>query len=283
MKITSLPEDLKIKDTTAVQLFDYRVNDSLWRTKINLTKNTFSFLQEGTKEIITNNKSTTINNEEFLIIKSGKCLMTETISRVHQTYHSVLLFFTDEMLLEFLEKNKTKLRASGNPTSFLVSSYDDYIKHFVQSLERINKMNKSLRETLLKLKFEEVMTYLLQKEGEEFLNAILEKHDDQTVRFKQVIENNKLNKLSLQDLSFLCNMSLSTFKRTFKKHYEVTPIKWFQDQRLEHAAFLLSTQKKRPIELFEAAGYETLSNFVQAFKKKYKITPKQFQLDQLDF
>ncbi len=283
MKITSLPEDLKIKDTTAVQLFDYRVHDSLWRTKINLTQNTFSFLREGTKQIITNTESTTINNDEFLIIKSGKCLMTETISADHQVYHSVLLFFTDEMLLEFLEKNKTEVRTSGNPTSFLVSSYDDYIKHFVQSLERINQMNKGLRERLLKLKFEEIMSYLMEKEGEAFLTAILERHDSQTVRFKYVIENNKLNKMSLQDLSFLCNMSLSTFKRTFKKHYEITPIKWFQDQRLEHAAFLLKTQKKRPIELFEEAGFETLSNFIQAFKKKYSITPKQFQLEELDF
>lgn len=93
-----------------------------------------------------------------------------------------------------------------------------------------------------------------------------------------VIENNKLNKLTLPELAFLSNMSLSTFKREFTKHYHIPPIKWFQEKRLAHAAFLLSTQQKRPKEIYTEAGYETLSNFVQAFKKQYGTTPRQFQL-----
>lgn len=257
--------------------------DSCLRSKINLTKNTFSFLIDGTKEVLADYKSVKIENNAFLIIKSGNCLMTETVSAVNQQYKSILLFFTDEMLFNFLERNQVNASAPKEVKSFLVCQYDHYIRHFVQSLENIHQLQPAQQSPLLKIKFEEIMVYLLQKEGDTFLNAILANHDSQTIRFLNVVENNKFNKLSLQELSFLSNKSLSTFKRAFQKHFQMTPIKWFQERRLEHAAFLLSTHKKRPIELYEEIGYETLSNFVQAFKKKYDVTPKQFQLQKMNF
>ena len=121
------------------------------------------------------------------------------------------------------------------------------------------------------------MTYLTDKKGKAFLNGLLKNHDDKIIRLINVVENNTLNKLTLQELSFLCNMSLSTFKREFSKQYQMPPSKWFQEKRLEHAAFLLKNNSKRPSDIFEEIGYETLSNFTQAFKLKFGLTPKQYQ------
>ncbi len=72
-------------------------------------------------------------------------------------------------------------------------------------------------------------------------------------------------------------MSSSTFKRQFEKNYKTSPIKWFQDKRLEQAAFLLQTKSKRPTDIFSTTGFENLSSFTQTFKQKFGITPKQFQ------
>lgn len=283
MNTISLPEYLELDPRAAIQVFDYRTYESSLKSKINLNKNTFSFLLEGTKEVITEHKAARIDNEKFLILKSGKCLMTEIVSTANQTYRSMLLFFSDEMLLDFLEKQARNSAHSQSAQSFFVCEYDPYIQQFVHSLTHIQYMEKELQQSLLKLKFEEIMTYLVRKEGIHFLTSILENHDNKTIRLISVVENNTLNKLTLQELSFLCNMSLSSFKREFTRHYQLPPGKWFQEKRLEHSAFLLSTQKMRPTELFEDAGYETLSNFVQAFKKKYGLTPKQFQRTKMDF
>ncbi|MEM6645353.1 MAG: helix-turn-helix domain-containing protein, partial [Bacteroidota bacterium] len=76
---------------------------------------------------------------------------------------------------------------------------------------------------------------------------------------------------------FLSHMSVSTFKRAFQQHYQDTPIRWFQRQRLAHAALRLRAGTHRPIDVFEEAGYQTFSNFVHAFKKAYGITPKRYQ------
>ena len=92
-----------------------------------------------------------------------------------------------------------------------------------------------------------------------------------------VVESNSLNKLSLSELAFLSNKSVSTFKRSFEKHFGTSPIKWFQQKRLEHAAYLLGIKGQRASDVYLDAGYENLSNFIQAFKTKYGVTPKQYQ------
>lgn len=278
MSVFSLPSYLTPDDTFPIQLFDYHTFSSNERNKINLTKNVFSFLQEGTKEIITENEPNTIDRDQFLLIKSGNCLMTETISPAKRTYRSMLLFFTDEALLEALTKNNMSISSSAPSHAFYTCGYDSYIRLFIESLERINALEKRVQTSLLQIKFEEILIYLVQKEGKPLLDCLLNRRDNQTIRFIHVVENNKLRKLTVQELAFLSNMSVSTFKRMFYKHFEDSPIKWFQEKRLEYAANQLKTQQKRPIELFEDAGYESLSNFIQAFKSRYGITPKQFQL-----
>lgn len=120
------------------------------------------------------------------------------------------------------------------------------------------------------------MLYISEKEGVDFLNQLSIDTDKQTIDFKKTVESNKLNKLTLKELAFLCNMSVSTFKREFQKHYEQSPIKWFQNERLEYAAYLLHQEKKQSSEIFEKVGYENQANFIRAFKLKFGETPKQY-------
>jgi len=278
MKVNTLPEDLKISTTSAIQLFPYQSNNDLERTKINLTKNTISFLRKGTKEVHGDDKTVLISNQQFVLMKSGNCLMTEKVSATDKFYKSILLFFSDEVIIDFLERNDLYAIENKKHGSFTIFEYDDFIAHFVESLEKMLTLPQKIQMSLIKIKLEEIMLYLTQQHGANFLNQLIQKANPTESQLIHVVENNRLNKLSLQELAFLCNMSVSTFKRAFAKHYKTTPSKWFNGQRLEHMALLMKTQKKRPIELYEEAGYENLSNFIQAFKKQFGITPKQYQL-----
>ena len=121
------------------------------------------------------------------------------------------------------------------------------------------------------------MLYLIELKGLDFLYSLLDNNDNQNQKFIKTIESNRLNKLTIKELSFLSNMSVSTFKREFEKNFHSTPSKWFQDKRLEHSAFLLKNSPKRPSDIFEEIGYENLSNFIQAFKIKFGVTPKKYQ------
>jgi AraC family transcriptional regulator, exoenzyme S synthesis regulatory protein ExsA len=278
MKITVLPKDLKIDESENLQLYDYRRTEDIQKTKINLSKNTISFLRTGTKEVIGDDITVQIGNEHFLIIKSGNCLMTEKVSDSFKVYRSILFFFSDEEILHFLEKYNQFSSNLKNHKSFYIFEYDNFVQNFVISLEQILKLPKKIQTQILKNKFEELMLYLMHQDNADFLYSLVQNIDDKISRLNYIAENNKHNKLSLDELAFLCNMSVSTFKRDFFKHYQMTPMKWFAEQRLNHVAFMLKTKKNRPIELYEDAGYENFSNFVQAFKRKFGMTPKEYQI-----
>ena len=203
--------------------------------------------------------------------------MSENLSPSNN-YRSILMFFSDENVIDFCEKYQISITNNVNNNPYHICNYDGFITHFVQSLMQIKNYDDNLQQQLLQPKFEEIMLYLVHKKGVEFIADLVENQNDYIRHFKEVIENNKLNHLSIQELAFLSNMSLSTFKRTFEKNYKTSPSKWFQDKRLAYAAFLLTNKKERPIDVYENIGYESLSSFTQAFKEKFGTTPKQFQL-----
>ena len=277
MNTITLPDELALNSKLSIEVYDYESTQEISKQQILLNKNTFSFLQEGTKEVFFDNSSYAINNSQFLLMKSGNCLMTEKLSNVEEYYRSVLLFFSNEDVLKFIRKFELNTPDSKNYYSTYSFSYDVFIKRFVESLLDISKLSKKIQSRILETKFEEIMLYLVEFKGVEFLYSLISNSNNEHQKFIQTIESNQLNKLTIKELSFISNMSVSTFKREFEKHFRSTPSKWFQEKRLEHAAFLLKNNSKRPSDIFEEIGYETLSNFTQAFKLKFGLTPKQYQ------
>lgn len=277
MKTITLPEALNLDASLSICIFDYESTKGISKQQVLLNKNTFSFLQEGTKEVFFDNSSYSIGNSQFLLMKSGNCLMTEKLSNVQKNYRSVLFFFSDEDVSKFIQKFNFKPSASSEHYSTYPFEYDVFLRRFVESLLDITKLSKQIQKNILDVKFEEIMLYLVESKGVDFLFSLINNGDNQIQKFIQTIESNRLNKLTLKELAFLSNMSISTFKREFQKYYACSPSKWFQDKRLEHAAFLLKNKSKRPSDLFEEVGYESLSNFIHAFKLKFAVTPKQYQ------
>ncbi len=277
MEIVKLPEGL-VRSSHAIDLFDYRASLETSRQKVVLTKHAFSFLTEGEKEVITDTRHITVSNESFLMMRAGHCLMTERFS-ASNGYRSVLLFFTDENVRDFLAKHPVSRERGKAASSVEVLHYDGFLRNYVESLASLRHLTNHQKSKILETKFEELLLYLIETAGEHLLWSLLGTTDSQTQRFVQLVEQNKHNKLNLKELAFLSNMSVSTFKRVFQKHFGESPIKWFQERRLEYAAHLLRSESRRPSEIYALAGFESLSNFIQAFKVKYGTTPKQYQLD----
>ena len=274
MKSITLPEELTLDTNQSVQVFDYNSMQPIVKQEIILNQNAFSFLMEGTKEVFFDTSAISIDNTRFLLMGSGHCLMTEKLSDV-KSYRSVLLFFTNEALLKFIHKVAHDKTVSKGYKSVYDFQYDQFVRGFAKSLSDISRLSKHLQTKLLEVKFEEIMLYLTEIYGTHFLSSFIVKSPDSTQKFMRTVETNQLSKLTLKELAFLCNMSISTFKREFEKHYGESPIKWFQNKRLEHAHYLLNQQQKNSSEIYVAAGYENLSSFIQAYKSKYGMTPKQ--------
>lgn len=274
MDIIKLPESLNTEKSPTVQVYDYCSSKEISKQQIILNQNTFSFLIEGNKEVIFDNSDLSIDNRKFLIMRSGHCLMTEKLSEV-ENYRSILLFFTNETLFKFIQKFELNNIEQNEYKSVYSFEYDNFIKRFVDSLIDISKLSKTVQKKIIEVKFEEIMLYLIELHGTHILYSLTS--NNHTQNFTRTVESNQLKKLTLKELAFLCNMSVSTFKREFEKHYSESPIKWFQNKRLEYAHYLLNQEHKKSSEIYFEVGYENLSSFIQAYKSKYNITPKRQQ------
>ena len=91
------------------------------------------------------------------------------------------------------------------------------------------------------IKLEELLLYLSKHYPEKIQrlrNASYDAKDDLLVR--QVVTANIYNAVTVEELAFLCHMSLSTFKRRFTRTYGITPNKWLLEKRMQKATQMLS-------------------------------------------
>lgn len=255
----------------------YESENIVNKNKISLRTSLISFLVEGLKVIHYQDTIIQIDNTQFVLLKAGKCLMTEHLSTRRQ-YASILLFFDDFLIDEFILKNKYKFIKKAEEKAFMVLEKDGFVENYINSIRILMSTPKNISDAIKRVKFEEIMHYFTDKYGIEIINFFVNSHvPEPELLLKNIVENNINNKLSIEELAFLCNMSISTFKRKFMKVYQTSPTKWFWEKRLEQAANLLKINNERPSDIYMEVGFESLSAFTQSFKHKYGITPKQYQ------
>ena len=279
--VQNIPEIFRNTSQNQSSLFvhDFRMTDDVVKSKVKLNLHMLSFLQVGEKQVHFANNSITVNEKQSVIIKSGNILMTELLNK-DLVYFCKLFFFSQKNVEDFLHKHRNSFSFEiNNETTeipYFVIINDDYTASFVNSLASIQILDSKFLENILSLKFEELMLYLANKYEANFiqyLHSLTSSSSDYS--FRKIIETNLYTNLKLEEIAFLCNMSLSTFKRHFANEYGVNPGKWFLKQRLLKAKEKLQTKNVKPSEIYEDFGYNNLSNFSSAFKKEFGFSPNK--------
>ncbi|PWK19702.1 helix-turn-helix domain-containing protein [Xanthomarina spongicola] len=276
MPIENIPE-IYIKDKEKrpdLFVYDFKMTNDVVKSKVNLGMNMFSFLQVGKKQVHFAGTAVAVNKEQSLLLKKGNWLWTELLD-TEAIYYCKLFFFSETKLKEFLEKHTRNVAIVKDEIPFFIIRNDAYITSYLNSLSTISDAPAVFMENLLSVKFEELMLYLLQKYGRKFELYLYSLIASETSPFKKIIENKIHSNLKLEEIAFLCNMSLSTFKRQFIKEYNESPGKWLQNKRLQNAKNLLEQGKLKPSDIYLDFGYNNLSNFSIAFKNKFGFNPSE--------
>ncbi len=275
MTIYNVPNILLEKIDT-VNFIYYKNERPNEKNKVLFSQNVISFVFEGEKEIFFPNYTVKIQ-DSIALIRASNCLMSERKIDKNQPYKALLIFFDNSLLTDFKIKYKNELnKDSINKQSKQINviANDEFLtiyrKHIIETIS-IN--DNLLIPRIKELKLEELLLYLLRRYPSELHSFLKPQIDENVVHFKSIIEHNRFKNLTIEELAFLCNMSVSTFKRHFKKHYNSSPKKWFLMHRMEYAKNL-TEQGKKPIEIYKNAGYTSLSNFIKAYKKHFGCTPK---------
>lgn len=94
------------------------------------------------------------------------------------------------------------------------------------------------------------------------------------------IRNEILRDLSvppvLRELAQIAAMSETKLKQLFKQAFGATIYNYYQQARMEEAAFLLKQGKHSVAEVGYEMGFSNLSHFSRVFEKHYGLNPKKF-------
>lgn len=257
---------------------DYFTNQELKQVKIQLTHHVLVFLNQGEKIIHAPEKSLIFKAPGIFLIKKGNYLMGERLLAGQPSYNSSLFFFSDTQVENFIAKyklSKSKLRAQRVFSFPSEPSYQDWL-----ASQQMARRNGNLTFEILEIKLEEFFLYLLQqeKQASQLFFSLLEY--PLNLDFLQLIDSKISTVVSLEELAFLSNMSLSTFKRRFKEEFGIPAGTFIRKRKLEIAKQKILSGKAKGSDIYYELGYQNHSSFITAFKREYGVSPEAYQSTQ---
>ncbi len=152
-------------------------------------------------------------------------------------------------------------------------------QNYIEGILQYFNNTHIITNEIIELKIKEILFLLLRSKKAKQVASLLEGFVNRdTTSFKNTIENHLFNDISLYELAHLCNMSLSTFKRHFKKIYNATPSDYIFDRRLDYSKKLLATSEQSIIDVAFNSGFKSVSHYSRKFKEKYSISPSEYKL-----
>ncbi|MBB6107626.1 AraC-type DNA-binding protein [Mucilaginibacter lappiensis] len=267
-------------DEVPITIFRYDTAVASVKNRVTLQQNLFSFLLEGEKTVFYAGSTITIDPCQFLLLSAGNCLMSEMTAVKGGAYRSLLIKFDNKILADFFTAHPDLLRTKASKLEeepVLLFEKDAFLHSFLGSLDLM--LDKPLSAGMQLLKLNELLLYLGEScpgQLQKLRNSSQEAGDE--IQIRQAVNANIGQPVSVEELAFLCNMSLSTFKRRFAKIYGTSPNKWLIEKRMAKAAELLKQGGYKASDIYYELGYENLSSFIQSFKQAHGVTPKQYQL-----
>ncbi|MBB5395170.1 AraC family transcriptional regulator [Mucilaginibacter sp. AK015] len=269
MEIVRVPEATRQQPqitTGEIAFVDYSDRGGPFRNRVLFDRYAISLVQQGQKQIYRAGGNTILRPGHGMLIPQGHSIIAEH-SNTNELYHSFIVFFPEKIGHDFIAHQPDRRLKSTAP--YLHFEVSDYINDYVQHLRTLIRKQQTLSASMAELKVQELLTALYEKQPD-VIAGIFGGPGNNSL--KALVEQHLLTPLTLDELAFLANRSLSSFKRDFEKAYQLSPQRYIRQRRLEIAASELV--KGRPAsELYLDYGYQHLSNFNTAFKRQFGHSP----------
>ena len=239
-----------------------------------------SFIEKGNGTLLVGDKISSYTENDIFIIGSNLPHAFKSDKNVKEKSKMVSLFFTktsfgdsffelNELaeIKNFFSKSLQGLIIKSNKTeiikNFLKLKKASKLECFILFLENLKIISNSKSEPLSTFVYHKKYSDI---EGKRMRNV-----------FEFTIENAN-QKISLDDISNIANMTKNAFCKYFKKRTNKTYISFLTEVRIENACQLLNSEKDLSInEIAYKVGFNNISNFNRKFKEVKKITPFSYR------
>jgi AraC-like DNA-binding protein len=200
----------------------------------------------------------------------------------NENVHYMVVAIKPERLTELIafdQPNSTLQTISAKGSSFLYfENMPVETKLLLKNLVAVN-LKDTLSNFYMQIKVQELLYQVFHK------LSLRESTDQQTINSADAarvlhIRNEIIRDLSqppvLRELAHIAAMSETKLKQLFKQTFGTTIYTYFQQARMEEAAFLLKKGKRSVAEVGYEMGFSNLSHFSRMFEKHYGLNPKKY-------
>jgi len=248
--------------------------DKLYKTEIAFKNHMLIWFISGETKIIQADRSYLFKSGDIFLIPRNQLASIINYPKDGRPHKTVVMHLTIDKLKEFYANLNVKRKGTAIQK---IRSFKNHplLESCLTSLIPYFEMEGTFPENIASLKITEAIS---------ILRAINEDIDDILANFKEpdkidlatFMEKNFMFNMPLEKFSYLTGRSLTTFKRDFRKKFNMTPQRWLTRKRLELAHYRLVKDRKKPIDVYYEVGFENLSHFSYAFKKHFGYAPTAF-------
>ena len=99
-------------------------------------------------------------------------------------------------------------------------------------------------------------------------------------QIRQILEEHIYSNISMQEISDALHLTVSHCIRLFKKQFEISPIQYLQQIRMEQAKILLLETEIPIKDIADRLCFYDSQHFSASFRKYYGLSPSQFRQKQ---
>lgn len=244
----------------------------------------FLYIMKGEYESVSEVETIKVKAEESLLMKCGNYTSRMLPAKSSETYQALAVHFYPEVLLKIYEnKLPDFLKETENTDTHMTKLNSDALIHkYIEGILFYFNNPNLVNEEILILKLKEIILLLNQTQNAPAIRQVLSNlFNPNSYSFREIIEAHYYSNTTLDELAQLNNQSLSTFKREFKKLYNVSPATYLRDKKLEKSLELLTSTGLRATDIAYDCGFSNVSHFSKTFKQKFGVSPSAYKMNHL--
>lgn len=220
-------------------------------------------------------------NDSAIQVTSNDLSSTITFP-AHQHIHYVVVAIKPTRLKELLairDPNSVVQTITSHGSSFLFfESMQAETKLLLKKMAAVD-MSDSLSSFYMQIKTQELLYLVFQRLSlrESAVHHTINSADAARLLYirKEIISDLSTPPV-LRELAQIAAMSETKLKQLFKQTFGTTIYTYYQQARMEEAAFMLKNNKHSVAQVGHELGFSNLSHFSRLFEKHYGQSPKRF-------
>ncbi|MFI3315957.1 MAG: AraC family transcriptional regulator [Rikenellaceae bacterium] len=253
---------------------------------ITISRHAIGYIVRGEKYIY--DGDTSLHAQRGDIFFMGKGLHhVENVAEKHSHFEQLVFYFTSEELKQIITTfsitynlnitNDHCCNKCRNSNSLALKASTLLKNFFNSTADYLYDENFTHDQAAESIKMTELIYHIVSQEDCCLKNKIIGCIDLDKSSFEQVIYANTFNDIPIERLAVLCNRSLTSFKKEFRRIFDTSPHQWFLHQRLSHARLLLISTRKSIAEIGQECSFPNTSHFIKLFKRSYLYTPATYR------